>query len=290
MNLYLTETSGTVTGNVETSTDVVASAISAIVNWALTTGIKVVIALVVLFISFRIINAIGRKIEKRGENGRFDKTIMRTIAYLVKIAGKVVIVVCLVGYLGIDTSGITALIASFGVCFGLAVNGALSNIAGGVLILVTRPFKVDDYIEAQGVSGTVEDIHMVCTKIRTGDNKVVYVPNGTLANGNIINYSEKDTRRVDMVFSVDYSSDTALAEKLITELLEKHELVLKDPAFFVRVTAHSDSSIDITARAWVKSSDYWTVYYDMLGNVKSAFDANNIEIPYNILDVHIKKD
>ncbi len=286
MNALLEATSG----GTEASTDVVSSAISAIVNWALTTGLKIVVALIVLFISFRIINAIGRRIEKRGENGKFDKTIMRTVAYLVKIAGKVLIIVCLVGYLGIDTSGITALIASFGVCFGLAVNGALSNIAGGVLIIVTRPFKVDDFIEAQGISGTVEDIHMVCTKIRTTDNKVVYIPNGSLANGNIVNYSEKHTRRVDMVFSVGYSSDTDLAVKLIKELLDAHELVLKDPEFFVRVSSHSDSSIDITARAWVNNSDYWTVYYDMLEKVKSVFDANNIEIPYNTLDVHIRQD
>ena len=176
--------------------------LNTLINWATTTGVKLIIALVILLISFKIIKVVCRKIEKSGAKKNADKTVMRTLAYALGLVLRVVVLVCLVGYLGIDTSGITALIASFGVCVGLAVNGALSNLAGGVLILLTRPFRVDDFIEAQGVSGTVADIHITSTKIITGDNKVVYVPNGALANGNIINYSEKDTRRVDLDFSV----------------------------------------------------------------------------------------
>ena len=139
--------------------------LNSIISWATNTGIKIIIALVVMLISFRIVKWICKKIEKAGEKKNADKTIMKTLAYAAGIALRVVILVCLISYLGIDTSAITALIASFGVCIGLAVNGALSNLAGGVLILVTRPFKVDDYIEAQGHSGTVEAIHMTNTKI-----------------------------------------------------------------------------------------------------------------------------
>jgi len=134
-------------------------------NWVATTGVKIVIALIVLFISFKVINFLARKIEKKANDKKADKTIMRTLAYLFRLGLKIVVAICLVGYLGIDTSGLTALVTSLGVCIGLAVNGALSNMAGGVLIILTRPFRVDDYIEAQGYSGTVTDIHLTNTKL-----------------------------------------------------------------------------------------------------------------------------
>lgn len=266
------------------------AAISALSSWVLSTGIKIIVSLIVLMISFRIIKKLTRKITKKGENGKYDKTITKTLAYVFSIGAKTIVLVSIVGYLGIDTSGITALIASLGVCIGLAVNGAVSNLAGGVIILVTRPFKVDDFIEAQGVSGTVEDIHMICTKIRTTDNKVIYVPNGALANDNIINYSEKETRRLELKFAIAYNADYEKAKALVWDLVTSHELTLDTPAPFVRMTAHGESSITLTARAWTKSSDYWTVNFDLLEAVKKAFDENGIEIPYNQLDVHVKND
>ncbi len=270
-----------------------------IVAWGANTGIKVIIALVVMLVSFKIINVVARKIEKGGEkkaesSGKIhvktDKTLMRTLAYIFKLTLKIVVTVCLIGYLGIDTSGITALIASFGVCVGLAVNGALSNLAGGVLIILTRPFRVDDYIEAQGYAGTVVDIHITNTKIITPDNKVIYIPNGPLSSGSIVNYSEKDTRRVDFSFSISYGNDHEKAKAILKDICESHELVLKDPAPFIRVGEHGASSINITTRVWVKSSDYWTVHFDILEKVKTEFDKNGIEIPFDQLDVHIKND
>ena len=263
--------------------------INSIGNWAATTGLRIVIALVVLFISFKVINFVARRIEKAGEKHNSDKTIMKTLAYLVRVGLKIVIVICLVGYLGIDTSGLTALVASLGVCVGLAVNGALSNLAGGVLIILTRPFRIDDYIEAQGYSGTVVEIHITNTKLLTPDNKVIYIPNGALANGSIINYSEMDTRRVEFKFSIAYDNDYEKAKALITEICESHELVLKDPAPFVRVSEHGASSINIVTRVWVKSGDYWTVNFDILEAVKTKFDESGIEIPFDQVDVHIKQ-
>ena len=288
----LLETTGSTTDVAVTMdwTAMLGTVMNTVISWCLNTGIKLIIAIVILIVSFKIINAISRKIEKKGEGSKFDKTVMRTVAYIFRIGLKVAIGICLVAYVGIDTSGITALVASFGVCIGLAVNGALSNVAGGVLILVTRPFKIDDYIEAQGVSGTVEDIHMVCTKLRTPDNKVIYLPNGALSSGNITNYSEKDIRRVDFTFSIGYSADFGKAQRIITDIITSHELTLDDPAPMVRMSAHSSSSIDITARVWVNSADYWTVNYDVLEAVKAAFDKNGIEIPFNQLDVHVKQD
>jgi small conductance mechanosensitive channel len=264
-----------------------------LLSWCLNTGIKILIALVLLIVSFRIINLISRRIERGTKlTARHDKTIMKVITYIGKVGAKILVVMCLVAYLGIDTSGLTALVTSLGVCAGLAVNGALSNLAGGVIIIFTRPFKLDDYIEVEGsgISGTVEDIQIVCTKLRTPDNKTIYVPNGTLSNSNIINYSEKDTRRVDFTFSIDYTNDFEKAKALILAVCNSHKLVMSDPEPFVRMSEHGQSSINITARVWVKSGDYWTVKFDILEAVKETFDENNISIPYNQLDVHIKKE
>lgn len=262
--------------------------VNTVINWATTAGVRLIVALILLFISFKVINFVARRIEKRGNSGKLDKTLAKTFAYILKIGLKVVVTISLVGYVGIDTSGLAALVASAGVCIGLAVNGAVSNLAGGVLIIVTRPFKVDDFIEAQGQSGTVEDIHMTCTKIRTGDNKVVYLPNGALSSGTIVNYSEKTTRRVDFTFSIGYANDFEKAKEIVLKAMEAHELVLKDPAPMVRVSEHGASSINLVARAWVNSADYWTVHFDLLERVKKAFDENGIEIPFNQLDVHVK--
>ena len=264
--------------------------LNSIVSWATNTGVKIIIAIVIWLISFRIINFVAKKIKKSGEKKNSDKTILSVLVYAFKLTLKCLVIVCLIGYLGIDTSGITALITSLGVCVGLAVNGALANLAGGVLILVTRPFKVDDFIEAQGISGVVSEIHITSTKIITGDNKVIYVPNGTLANGTIINYSEKDTRRVDIDFSISYSADSEKAKAIVMDILTSHDKVLKDPVPFVRMGAHGQSDIVIKSRAWVNSGDYWTVYFDVLETVKAEFDKNGIEIPFNQLDIHIRND
>ncbi|MBE5754547.1 MAG: mechanosensitive ion channel [Clostridiales bacterium] len=263
---------------------------NSIANWALNTGLKIVVALIALVISFRIITVVTRRIEKKSVEKKADKTIMKTLMYVLRIALKIAVVLCLVAYLGIDTSGITALITSFGVCIGLAVNGAVSNMAGGVMIILTRPFKIDDYIEAQGHSGTVVDIHLTNTKLLTPDNKVIYIPNGALANGDIVNYSEKDTRRVDFMFSIGYGDDFEKAKQIVSDVCDNHELIFKDPAPFVRVKEHGASSINIVTRVWTKSSDYWTVYFDVMEKVKTEFDKAGIEIPFNQLDVHVKKD
>ena len=277
----------------ETTPEVIdwSAVLDTVLSWCLNTGLKIIISLLILFISFRIINAIARRVEKKSkENEKLDKTLVKTLTYVGKIAAKILVAICLIGYLGIDTSGLTALVTSLGVCAGLAVNGALSNLAGGVLIIFTRPFKVDDYIEVEGssIAGTVEEIRIVTTKLCTPDNKVIYVPNGTLSNSNIINYSEKATRRVDFNFAIAYESDFGKARELIYNLLASHELALKDPAPVVRMSEHGDSSVNITARVWVDSKNYWTVKWDILEASKKMFDENGIEIPYNKLDVNVK--
>ena len=263
-------------------------------EWLTNTGIKILVAIVILIISFTIINWLSKKVAKRGkkleDTKKVDKTIYRTLSYVIKIGLKILVVIGLIGYLGINTGGITALIASLGVGVGMAVNGTLSNLAGGVLILITRPLKVDDYIAACGYEGTVEDILICHTKLRTSDNKVVYLPNGKLSSSEIVNYSEKDMRRVDIVFSVSYADDFEKAKTVILEVAKNNPIVLNDPAPSVRMSAQSESSIDLTAKIWCKNDDYHALKADMLENVKIAFDNNGISIPYPQLDVHVKKD
>ncbi len=272
-----------------TNTTTVASILEAVKNWALSTGLKIVFAIIILLIAFRIVTVISRRIEKKLEkSGKFDKTLVRSLSYAGRILIKIVIASCMVGYLGVDTSGIAALIASLGVGIGLAVNGALSNFAGGILLLVTRPFKVGDYICAQGSEGIVEDIRIISTKIVTLDNKVVHLPNGALSSGNIVNYSEKEIRRVDLDFSVA-GNDPEQVRSLILGVCDADEKVLKDPAVFVRVTDYgAGNGVKVTMRAWTKTAQYWDTYFDLLNGVRKAFEANNIVIPFNQLDVHIK--
>lgn len=260
-----------------------------VLSWLTTTGIKVLIAIILWIVLFKLTNFIFKRIQKRiAKRNKMDKTLSRSLIYIGKIVVKVLIVAGLIGYVGIDTSGLAAVLASLGVGVGLAVNGTLSNFAGGMLLLVTRPFKVDDFIEAAGYSGTVEEILIVNTKIRTPDNKVIYIPNGTLSTTSIVNYSAKDTRRLDLTFSISYQADFEQAKEIIQQICTDHPLVLTDPNPTVRVSKHNESSIDITMKAWVNKGDYWTVNFDILEAVKKAFDQNGIEIPYKQIDVHMR--
>ena len=264
--------------------------VTSAVSWGVSVGIKLIAATVIFLVSFRVINKISRRIERTGDNGKLDKTIARTLAYVFKLGLKSIVVICLIGFVGIDTSGFTGLLVSIGACIGLALNGALSNLAGGILLILTRPFRVDDFIEAEGYSGTVEDIRITMTKIRTPDNKVVYIPNGPLSSGTVVNYSVKDTRRVDFNFSIGYGVDFEKAKNIVLRLCKNHELVLSDPPPMVRVCGHGTSGLTLVCRVWVKRDDYWTVNFDLLESVKAEFDTERIEIPFNQLDVHIKND
>ena len=265
--------------------------LNTVINWATGTGIKILIALIILLVSFRIINALAKKISKKLlESKQLDKTLTKALCNAAKIGLKVLVVVCLVGYLGIETSGISAVIASLGVCVGLAVNGTLSNLAGGAMLLLTRPFKVGDYISAQGQEGVVEDILICSTRILTLDNKVVYLPNSSLSTGTIVNYSEKENRRVDFEFSVA-GNDPEKVRSLLLDICEKEERVFGDPAPFARVSDFgAGNGVKIVLRAWCKSGDYWDVYFALLDNIEKTFTAEGIVIPFNQLDVHIKNN
>lgn len=277
------------TENAEESTAITLEGIiEKVVDWATSAGIKIVIALLLWFISFRIINFFNKRMTKRLLKKQADKTITKVVNYIITIGLKSLVVLCLLGYVGIETTSISAVLASLGVGVGLALNGALSNFAGGILIFITRPFKVDDYISVDGYEGTVEDIHIIHTKIVTTDKKVIYLPNGNLSSLNIINYSEKDVRRLDFVFPIPHESDLEKAKSILREISENHKLVLEDPQPFVRMSARNTNSTDISVKLYVKNGDYWTVYYDVLEEVKRKFEEEGINVPFNQIDVHMK--
>lgn len=271
-----------------TDTNVALSVMNTVLDWLATTGIKVVIGLIVMLISFKIIDSLVKKLNKHMTNKQVDATLTRVSTGAVRVGAKILVAVLFVGYIGVETASISACIATLGVGISLAVQGTLSNFAGGVIIILMRPFKLGDYITSGGESGTVEDIKLFYTHVVTPDNRMIYIPNGTLANNVIVNASVKDTRRLDLTFSVAYDSDVELARKIILDACAANENIFKDPAPFVVVSSYAASSIDIVCRTWCNKGDYWNNNFYLLTEVKKGFDKNGIEIPFNQLDVHVK--
>ena len=248
---------------------------------------KIVIALLIYFIGTKLMKWVLNLTDKAMDKGHVDKGVHSFLMSALRIVLYIVLIFVIVGYLGIATTGIAALFASAGVTVGLALQGSLSNLAGGVLILVLKPFKIGDYIVAAGVEGTVTDIEIFYTKLSTGDNKKIVIPNGTLSNTNIVNVSHQEFRRVDLVFGVSYNSDIKTVKNILADLAAKNELVLQDRDVNIYINEFAASSIDFGFRMWTKSENYWKLKWQMMEDVKAAFDANNIEIPFNQLDVNL---
>ncbi|MDE7106524.1 MAG: mechanosensitive ion channel [Anaeroplasmataceae bacterium] len=259
-----------------------------LLNWATSTGIKLVIGLILLFIIFKITNILTKKLYKRLQKKQADETLSRVGTQVIRIVIKVVCLICFVGYIGIETASITALIASAGVSVGLALQGSLSNFAGGIIIILMRPFRIGDKITSNGESGTVEDIHMFYTVLVTADNKVVHIPNGALANNVIVNTSIKETRRVEVVMSIAYDADLNKATDVINDVCKQNALIFTDPVPYVGIREYSNSSVDLNIRVWCDNKDYWTIQNYLLVEIKKAFDENGIVIPFNQLEVAIK--
>lgn len=259
-------------------------------NWIVTEGLKALVAFIVLLILFKITNVICRKLAKLMRKKKLDEAVVRVSETWARRGIKFVLFIVFIAYLGFETSSITAAIASLGVTIGLALQGSLSNIAGGIVLLVMHPYRVGDEIEIEGNTGTVEDIKLFYTYLRTSDNKLIVIPNSTAANDEIINYSTKPTRRVDLIFSISYDSDYETAKALIIDCVKGLGHALEDPAPFVGMEAHAQSSVDVIVKYWVPTNVYYDSKYMMREAVKLAFDANGIEIPYPQLEVHTKSD
>ena len=259
-----------------------------IITWATTEGIKLIIGLLLLWIGWKLAKKVVNIMSKTLEKRNVDATVSSFLDTFVEVVLKGIVIYIFLEYVGIKTTGIAALVASAGVAIGLALQGSLSNFAGGVIILLIRPFNVGDYIEGSGHSGTIERIGMFYTHMTTVDNKLILIPNGNLANGSIVNYSAKELRRVDLTFGVGYEQDVLKVKRVLSNIVDAHDLILKTPEPFIALSEHGDSAVNFVVRVWVNNSDYWKVHFDLLEAVKVKFDEENISIPYPQMDVHLK--
>ena len=265
------------------------SLIDNLVNWLLSSGIRLIIGLIILSVGFKLIKKVVNKLDKVLEKREVDVTFRRVLKSLSSGALKTILVLLVVTLLwDIKLTGLVALFTSAGVAIGLALQGSLSNFAGGFIILLLRPFKVGDYIQAAGYEGTVEQIGVFYTTLLTIDNKVALIPNGTLSNNSLINYSIKDNRRVDLIFNVSYENDIRHVRKVLSDIVNNYELIQKDPEPFIGVVEHAQNSVNFGVKVWCEKEDYWTVYYYLLEEVKIRFDEENISIPYPQMDLHVK--
>jgi small conductance mechanosensitive channel len=252
-------------------------------------GGKLIIALLVLVVGFWLVRLLIRVLGK-SKLMKKDPTVAKFLSGTIKISLNTLVVVTVIGILGVPMSSVIAVIASAGVAIGLALQGALSNFAGGIMILIFHPFRIGDFVDAGGYSGTVKEIGIFYTVMTTPDNREVTIPNGTITGSSVVNYSVNDTRRVDLTVSVAYGSDINRVQHVLLEEAAKQTLALTDPAPFVRLTKQNDSSLDFTVRVWTKKEDYWTVHFDLLEAIQKRLEAEKIEIPFPQLDVHVKND
>lgn len=253
-------------------------------------GITILKALIIFVVGRLAIGLINKLIRKILSKRNIEPSVRSFISSLVNVILTILLIVSVVGALGVQTTSFAALLASAGVAVGMALSGNLSNFAGGLIILLFKPYKVGDYIEAQGVGGTVKEMLIFHTVLLTPDNKMIYIPNGSLSSGVVTNFSREDKRRVDWTFGVEYGSDYEQVKQVITRILAADSRILNDPAPFIALTALADSSVNIVVRVWVKSPDYWGVYFDTNQTVYATFNAEGIGFPFPQLTVHQAKD
>lgn len=249
-------------------------------------GKSIIIAAIIYFVGKALISLINRMLGSMMERRKVDPTIQTFLTSLVNIVLLTLLVISVVGALGVNTTSFAALLASAGVAVGMALSGNLQNLAGGIVILLFRPFKVGDYIEAQGVGGTVSEIQIFHTILTTPDNKKLFLPNGALSSGNITNFSREPLRRVDFSVSIEYGEDTDKVRQVLLELLTADERILRTPAPFVALGALAASSIDMTVRVWVNSADYWDVFFQTNEAIYKEFNKRGIKFPFPQLTIH----
>lgn len=243
-------------------------------------GPKLVTAILIYIIGSWVIKKLIGSMKKVMAKSKYDESLQKFLLDLVSWVSKVFLVVLVISRLGVDVTTFAAIIAAAGLAVGLALQGSLSNFAGGVLIMIFKPYKIGDVIEAQGVIGSVKSIEIFTTKITTPQNKLAIIPNGAIANGNIVNYSAEKWMRVDLTIGIGYDEDIKKAKDVLLEVLTSNPKVLQDPAPSINVEALGESSVDLAVRPYCIPQDYWDVYFDVLENCKIALDKAEIEIPY----------
>lgn len=260
------------------------------INWAQQNYLSLIMAIVIFIVGKWVAKLLTKATIGILKRASFEDTLVNFLARIVKTVLILFVVVAALTQLGVQTTSLVALIGAAGLAVGLALKDSLQNFASGVMLIMFRPFKAGDYIEAAGTAGTVESIAIFSTLLKTPDNKEVTIPNGNIYGGTITNYSAKPTRRVDMMFGIGYDDDIKKAKDIMLKILQDDERVLKDPEPLVAVKELADSSVNFVVRPWVNAADYWSVFYDTHEQIKLAFDEQGISIPYPQMDVHLDKN
>ena len=250
-------------------------------------GINIVTAIVVFFVGKWVVNLVVSGLMKAMQKGELDITLRRFIGNLARMLLMLFVIIAAINQLGVQTASLIALLGAAGLAVGLALQGSLSNFAAGVLIVLFRPYKVGDWIEGGGISGAVEEVQILTTVLKTGDNKRIIVPNSQIMGTTITNYSANETRRVDLVVGVSYSDDIDKVRRELQDLVAADDRILDDPAVTIAVSELADSSVNFVVRPWVKTADYWGVYFDLTEAIKKRFDETGISIPFPQQDVYI---
>jgi len=258
-----------------------------VVDYAVTYGGKILLAIATLIIGLWLIRKLSRMLRRVFEKRSFDKSLQTFLVSFVGITLKILLVISVTTMVGVQMTSFIALLGAAGLAFGMALSGTLQNFADGVMILVLKPFKVGDFIEAQGFAGSVKEIQIFHTILNTPDKKQIVIPNGGLSTGALINYSAEPIRRVDWTFGIGYADDIDKAKAIIGQVITSDERVLKDPEPFFGVISLGDSSVNIVARVWVEAANYWPLFFAMNEAVKKEFDKQGISIPFPQLDAHI---
>lgn len=258
-----------------------------IINMGIEYGPKLLGAILVLIIGFWIVRIISRATVKMMEKREMDPSLIPFLKGLISIILKVLVVISALGMIGIEMTSFIAILGAAGLAIGLALSGMLQNFAGGVIILIFRPFRVGDFIDAQGHMGTVKEISIFTTILNSVDKKVIIIPNGPLSTGSMTNFSREPQRRVDWKFGIAYGDDMENFKKAINEFIEEDTRILKDPEPFIALSELGDSSVNFAVRVWVNAEDYWGVYFDMNEKVYKRFGDYNLNIPFPQMDVHV---
>jgi small conductance mechanosensitive channel len=258
-----------------------------LIDWGSLYGLKIVGALAILIIGRIAVGMIVSLIRRLMLRGKVDETLVGFISNIVRVLLLAFVFIAALNNLGVQTTSLIAILGAAGLAIGLALQGSLANFASGVMLIVFRPFTKGEYVEAGGTSGSVEEIRIFNTVLKTPDNKVVVVPNGNIIGGNITNYSREETRRLDMVVGVGYNDDLKQVKAVLTELVKADPRILEDPAPTIAVLELGDNSVNLAVRPWVKTADYWGVHFDLTEKIKITFDERGISIPYPQRDVHM---
>ena len=252
-------------------------------------GLKIILAVVIFYIGRIVVSVVIKVVKKLMLARAMDAILISFLTSILRLVLLLFVVIAALSQLGIDTTSVVALLGAAGLAIGLSLQGSLSNLASGVMLIIFRPFTKGDFVEAGGATGVIEKINIFTTTMTTPDNKEVIIPNGAILGGNITNFSARPTRRVDMVFGISYDDDIRKTKQVLEDILAADERILKDPAPVVALGALADSSVNFLVRPWVKTEDYWKVFWDTTETVKLRFDAEDITIPYPQMDMHMKQ-